>query len=188
MTALSSFIINPSNTLYDGEDHDEKILYVIRRSKITNLSWTLLAAIMLIIPTIADPFLRSLKFNGANLVSLKFLFIFTFSWYLATFGLAFFNFLNWFFNVYIITSKKIIDFDFFGLTYKNIAETTLENVEDVTSTISGPFHTIFNIGDVVIQTAGEKREFDFVEVDDPGRIRDIISDLVAAKRGHHDHN
>ncbi|RJR26855.1 PH domain-containing protein [candidate division WWE3 bacterium] len=174
--------------MYDGEDNDEKILYVIRRSRITNLSWILLAVIMFFVPFLANPFLRSFKVAGVSLVSIKFVIIFTLSWYLATIGLAFFNFLNWYFNVYVITNKKIIDFDFFGITYKNITETTLYNVEDVTSTISGPFHTIFNIGDVFIQTAGEKREFDFVLVDNPGKVRDIISDLVAEKRDHHGNN
>jgi len=72
--------------------------------------------------------------------------------------------------------------DFHGITYKNISETMIDNIEDVTSNISGPVGTIFNIGHIFIQTAGEKREFEFNDIADPSTIRDIISDLVAEKR------
>jgi hypothetical protein len=66
--------------------------------------------------------------------------------------------------------------------YKNISETTLDNVEDVTSNVTGALGMIFNIGDVFIQTAAERREFEFHAVDDPSRVRDLIADLSAEKR------
>lgn len=187
MVALSAFIKNPSNIGYDGEDSDEKILYVIRRSHLTNILWILGLAIMSVIPFIVDPYISNLQVGGEVLVGTQFIFMLTLFWYLVIFGLFLFNFFNWFFNVYIISTKKIVDFDFFGLTYKNISETTLQNVQDVTAKISGPIHMIFNIGDVFIQTAAEHREFDFALVDDPGKLRDIISDLVASKEHHGGH-
>jgi len=181
--AIATFEKNPDNTSYDGEDQDEKILYVQRASLLTTLPWIFASFVFLILPFAADPFLRSFQYNGEKVVSYSFLAILTLFWYLFTFGFFFHNFASWYFNVYIITTKKIIDMDFYGLTYKNISETTLDNIEDVTSQVKGTLGTIFNYGDVYVQTAGEKREFDFVAIDDPGRTRDIISDLAAtAKR------
>lgn len=179
MTILSAFAHNPKNMYYNGEDEDEKILYLLRRSHITNLGWQMVVAVMIAIPFFFTPYLWALKINGQSLLKPSYILILLLSWYLMVFGFALFRFFNWFFNVYIISSKKIVDFDFYGLTYKNISDTTLLNVQDVTAKISGPFNMIFNIGDVVVQTAAENREFDFAQIDDPGKVRDIISDLVA---------
>jgi len=99
--------------------------------------------------------------------------------YLFVFGFALQAFLNWFFNTYVITDKKIVDLDFQGVLYKNISEATLDNIEDITSTVKGTFGVVFNVGSVFIQTAAEKNEFEFENVDHPAKIRDIIADLVA---------
>lgn len=182
MLGISSFQKNPKNTCYDGEDHDEKILYVVRQSTLTTIPWLFMVGVLAAIPLFLDPFLRSFRYNNQPLVNLAFLTVLTLFWWLFTFGFFLFNFLNWFFNVYIITNKKIVDIDFHGLIYKNISEATLFNIEDVTSVVKGAANMIFNIGDVYIQTAGEIREFDFMNVHNPSKLRDIISDLVAEKR------
>jgi hypothetical protein len=184
---FSSFIQKPKKTHYDGEDKGEKIQYVLRRSFITNYSWITIAGFMLVAPFVIDIFLATLKFEGEKLVGVGFILVFTLFWYLATFGLLLMNFLLWFFNVYIITDKKILDMDFHGLLYKNISEATLDNIEDVTSNVKGTFGVIFNIGDVFIQTAAEQREFEFHGIHNPAKVRDMIADLVheIRKRGGH---
>lgn len=182
MLGISSFVKNPKDTTYDGEDRDEEILYVLRRAFITNFTWITVTVILAFVPIFLDPYLRSFRYEGEPLVSLVFIFVLTVFWYIFTFGYAFVHFLNWYFNVYIITTKKIVDIDFHGLLYKNISEATLYNIEDVTSVVSGAVNVVFNIGDVFIQTAGERREFDFELVPNPSSVRDLISDLVAEKR------
>lgn len=188
MSILSAYIEKPEKTFYAGEDRDEEILYVLRKSRITTFTWLGITAILLITPIILDPAMRSVTLQVEPVFSLTFLFIATIFWYLISFGYFFQNLLNWFFNVYIVTTKKIVDVDFHGIIFKNISEATLENVEDVTSTVRGTFGVIFDIGDVYIQTAAERREFEFTQVDNPAKIRDIISDIVAEKRGHSANN
>ena len=186
---FSSFLNKPPKTRYNGEDEDEQILYVIRASTLTTIPWLLLTAVFIAVPFYAVPALASIEHEGIKLVNGQFLFFSTLFWYLATAGFAFQCFINWFFNVYVITTKKILDFDFRGLIYKNISETTLDNVEDVTSNVKGTLGVVFNIGNVLIQTAGEAQEFEFSQVSDPAKIRDIIADLVVkARHGHHNFN
>jgi membrane protein YdbS with pleckstrin-like domain len=179
MSHLNAFIANPINCSYDGKDSDEDILYVVRQSHWTNIKWALGIIVLFILPFVVAPFVLPMFGRLLSHFNPFFIIMVWVSWYLMVLGLWFFNFLNWYFNVYIITSKKIIDFDFYGLTYKNISEMPIANVEDVTSKVSGPISTMFNIGHVYIQTAAEKTEFEFTSVDDPGKLRDIISDLAA---------
>lgn len=181
---FKAFIKEPLKTCYDGEDQDEKILYVIRASILTLFPWILRVIVLTLIPLLVAPFALTLKFKGELIVNPSFTVLFSIFWYLVTFGVFLQGLASWFFNVYIITSKKILDMDFYGLTYKNISETTLENIQDVTSTISGTLRTVFNVGSVFIQTAAEKQEFEFTDIDNPSKIRDIVSDLIVHGGNH----
>ncbi|KKU31185.1 MAG: hypothetical protein UX44_C0007G0009 [candidate division WWE3 bacterium GW2011_GWA1_46_21] len=179
---LNSFWRYPKNTWFDGEDHGEEILLVLRRHLITNLDWIFVAILLILTPFFANAILVFLNADTHAVFAPPFVFIFMLFWFLFTFGFVFENFINWFFNVYIVTNKRIVDMDFHGILFRNISEATLANVEDVTHTVSGTLQVVFNYGDVIVQTAGEQREFDFESVPSPARVQDIISDLVAQRR------
>ena len=87
------------------------------------------------------------------------------------------KFLDWYFNIYVITSERVIDFDFNPFAYHKISETNLNNIVDATQESIGFLPMLFNYGDIYIQTAGEKREFDFLAVSKPTWVRDKIMDL-----------
>ncbi len=176
---FKTFIKDPKDTCYDGEDRDERILYVIRKSWIIIFRWMIIFVLMLVAPQFIFPIIFD-SFGGAsNFFSPQFLFITNVFWYLVSLGFFLQNFMNWYFSVNVITNKKIIDVDFKGLLYKNISEAPLDNIEDVTSNISGTLKVIFNYGNILIQTAAEKTEFEFEDIDNPSKVRDIISDLIA---------
>lgn len=177
----SSHLKSPEKMVFDGKDLDETILYVIRRGFITNIPWIASTIVLVFAPSVVIPFFSSLNTAALTIVSIKFGVVLTLFIYLFTFGFFFQNFINWFFNVYIITDKRILDVDFKGFLYKNISETPLSKIEDVTSKVSGALAVIFNYGDVLIQTAAEQHEFEFEKVDCPEKVRDIISDLIAKK-------
>ncbi len=175
---FSSFIAEPKKTTYAGSDADEHIYYVLRQSVFTLIPKALLIIALLVAPFIFFPVLGTLKIGTQYLVSFTLNFIIVTFWYLVVFGIFFQFVLNWFFNVYIISNKKIVDVDVTGFLYKKISEAPIHNIEDVTSTVGGAAGIIFNIGNVYIQTAAEKTEFEFTAVDNPSKVRDIISDLV----------
>lgn len=181
---FKSLVKSPEKTRYEGEDSDEKILYVIRRSVWTLAASSLVIAALVLIPVVLFPYLDSINVRFDLGIKPGFITSLNIFWYLFTFGYMFQVFINWYFNVFIITNKKILDLDVKGLLYKNVSEASLENIEDVTSRITGTFGTVLNVGSIYVQTAAEMREFEFDVVDNPGEIRDIISDLMAgAKNG-----
>ncbi len=175
---LSSLIKNPANTSYEGKDHDEEVLLIVRRSLITTFMWLIGGVVCFIIPFIIIPLLKKAVYNGNPLFDNFFIFSLTFFWYLSLFGYLLREFLNWYFEVFLVTSKKIIDIDRGAM---NISETLLTNVQDVTSETPSMFAQIFNIGNVRVQTAAETKEFEFVMVDNPSKVRDFISDMIARK-------
>lgn len=181
-TLLKSFIKNPVDTSYQGRDNDEHILIIVRKSLISVVGWMFTLVIFLIIPIFLIPLISGLEYEGNAIFSTDFIYCFTAFWYLFSFGFAFQSFLNWYFEVLLVTNKKVVDIDHAAT---NISETTLKNIQDVTSKINGNLEQIFNIGSIHIQTAAEREEFEFDTVDNPSFVRDAISDLISEQRGHH---
>lgn len=183
---FKSSIENADKCIVEGQDPDEITKYVYRRSFITNFDWIFVTILLLLTPPFANTILAFARGDIEELITPFFAFTLNVFWYLFTFGFAFQNFLNWFFNLYIITNKRIIDIDFVGFLYKNISETSLDNIEDVTSTVRGALRIIFNYGTVTIQTAGQQREFEFTDVAYPSKVRDIIADIIVERRRTND--
>jgi len=181
-----SFIKKPRRIAFEGEDGDEEILYVFRRAVITNAGWLAMSAFLFMAPVVFNSFLLDAVGDYPDAISPKLVFIVNSFWYVFSFGFMFERFINWFFNIYIITSKRIVDMDFDHLLHRNISEAPLRNIEDITYTVAGAIETLFNFGSVSIQTAAEKRELEFTSVANPAMIQDLLSDLVSDMKRRHE--
>lgn len=179
---FKSFVPNPPATRFEGEDPGEKVLYVLRKSLVTNFGWVLLSILFIVVPSFVDEFI----FSSADLsrfITPQLAFNLTALWYVFTFGFIFTRYINWYFNVYVITNMRIIDMDFYSLLARSVSVAPLRNIEDITYDVHGTFESLFNVGDVTIQTAAERPRFDFEKVDNPAKIHDILSDLVKEVKG-----
>ena len=87
----------------------------------------------------------------------------------------------WYYNVNIITDRRVIDIDFKSIFSHTSSEARLERIEDVSSVQGGSFSNILDIGTVHIQTAGANASIEFESVPRPRDIQDIISDLLELK-------
>ena len=173
---FTSFQKNPRSTSYEGKDQDEEIQLLIRQSLISTLSWIITSVFFVFIPIFTIPFLSSLQYEGQKIFNGMFLFSITVFWYIFLFGYIYQNFLDWYFEVLLVTNKKVIDIDR-GCT--SISETLLNNIQDVTSKMTTVIGQVLNVGSIHIQTAAEREEFEFHLVDNPSVVRDSISDLVS---------
>jgi membrane protein YdbS with pleckstrin-like domain len=178
---LKSSIFNPTKCSFYGMDKDEEILLLLRRDLITNLGWVIITLLLVFTPFVAGTIFNSLGVDPLRQLPIGLLIVLTLFWYIFAFGYLFVNFLNWFFNVHLVTNKRVVDMDFSGILYRNIADAPLNTIQDVTHTISGAAEILFNYGTVYIQTAGEQRELEFAGIPEPARIQDYISDLVAQR-------
>ena len=104
-------------------------------------------------------------------------------WYVMSVIYTLERFITWYFNVYIVTDRRLIDIDFKPLFYKNVSEATYSNLEDTSFSMHNIFQTIFNYGDVLMQTAAEKTQFEFIDIPNPAKVQDIISNLAAQAGG-----
>lgn len=174
---LSSYCKDPKIKFKDQEE-GETILLLLRRHIVTNVWWLLVTSALAFVPIVVlfgkvlpqalDPALLP---SGYLTVALL-------TWYLFVFGFVIVNFLDWFFNVDLITNKRLVDMDYLNLLFFKSSETNYSKIEDVSYHVSGLIQATFNYGDVSFQTAGTEENFDLTQVPNPSGVHDLITDLM----------
>ena len=92
--------------------------------------------------------------------------------------------LDFYYDIVVVTDRRMADIDQEQLFFRRISQLDLESVEDATATAKGFFATVFNYGSVLVQTAGSEQEFHMDNVKYPQEIAAIVLDLASqAKNG-----
>src|SRR5690606_16606799 len=86
--------------------------------------------------------------------------------------------LDYYFDIIIVTDRRLVDIDQEQLFYRKISELNLRDVQDTSFHRKGFFPTFLNYGEITIQTAGEKNNFVLNHLRYPSNIAAIISDLA----------
>jgi hypothetical protein len=178
MSIIASFQKFPKNVRFESQETDEKVYYILRQHPITTISWITVSIALLILPVFLIIFLRDIHSLVQSYIPDNLEFISILLWYSFVFFFTFEAFLLWFFNVYIITDRRVIDVDFHGLWRKKVSETSLGKVEDATYETNQFLHVMFDYGNINIQTAAEKREFEFQGIPHPAEVHDLLTNLV----------
>jgi len=167
---FSSSLVMPKFFNFVEKNDDETILLALRSHWFTNVSWILTTIFMLFVPTL-------INFIPASLFSPTLEIVITFAWYLLTFAYAFEQFLSWYFDLFIITDRRVVDIDFNNLLDKKFSEANLDKIQDVSSRVSGVSQTFFNYGTVLIQTAAEQNVIAFEKIPSPEKVTKLLQDL-----------
>jgi hypothetical protein len=83
-------------------------------------------------------------------------------------------FIDYYLDVWIVTDCRIVNIEQKGLFRREISELRLDNVQDLTTEITGVIQTFFDFGDLYVQTAGKRVRFQFKSIPHPERVRDVI--------------
>lgn len=176
---FASFCESPSNVTFQTQDADEHVLLFLRKSQWVNAPWIIATAVLLLVPVVIFFFQGSFTMF---LPSLKVTLILLPLYYLFVAIYAFVNFMTWYYNVALITDKRVIDVDFHQVVLKDVAETKLTLVQDVSYNQDGVFPNIFGYGFVLIQTAGTLDNFEFHNLPQPARVVEVVESLIGRQR------
>ncbi len=175
---LAIYAPNPEGVCFENQEKGEKLVLLLRQHLVTQLVPFLEVIFLALVPLLAAPAIGLVVGNGLAFLETAQLFWLLAFWYLFVFGFAFYKFVFWYFNVYLLTSERIVDFDFKGILHMETAYANLNKIQDVTPRIIGFGGTIFHYGSVHIQTAGEKNEFEFLKVERPDNVAQAILEQV----------
>jgi hypothetical protein len=156
---------------------NEKIILLIRPHKfiicIKLLFWALLA----LLPPI--PYLLFKDFDTAinNPFFSTFIMVFLGIYYLFIWLFILSNFVDYFLDIWIVTSERIINIEQKQLFSRTTSEQELSKIQDITAEVIGMIPTFLNYGNVYVQTAAEKERFIFRQVPTPLEIKRKITSL-----------
>ncbi len=91
--------------------------------------------------------------------------------------LLFIGLVDYFLDTWIITDHRVVDISQCGFFKRNISELRYPKIEDVTVEVKGFIATMFDFGNVMIQTAAEIDEFKFKQVPHPNQVKDKIYEI-----------
>lgn len=164
----------------------EHIVYKVRRHYVTLVPAILILALLLLVPLgaawlVTTVFPRLVEISivpplGVLLGSLYYLSILLFFYT---------YFIDFYLDVLVVTNDRLIDIEQIGLFARSVSELDLYKIQDITSTVKGFFATLFNFGDISIQTAGAVEKFHVQHIPNPEGLRQAILDLAEEDRKYH---
>lgn len=168
----SSFKSFPKHASFLGKEDDENVILMIRSHWIRYINYIVSSVLILIVPIVVALLIPSIRQNVSLFVAIMIMSI------LIAMSFAIYGFLLWFYNINIITDRRVVDLDFKTIFSHSSSEARLDKIEDVTSKQGGTFSNILDIGTVHIQTAGTNAYIEFDNVPKPREIQDVLSDLL----------
>lgn len=162
---------------FKGQRENEEILSVIHRHWFNILTHFLIILLFLFLLIASIFFLPAFFLEMAGPQSARFFVFIENSFLIFIWLFGFLVWIDYYFDVWVITNERIVNIEQKGLFAREISELDFSRVQDVTITVEGLIQTVLNFGDVRIQTAGEEEHFVFRQVPDPYKIKDVIMQL-----------
>lgn len=157
---------------------NEAIVLITRKHWASMIGVIVLIAAMVILPTVLlvifkfsmPSFLTGWARNVVVLMgSIYFLVVVT---------VAFFEWVNFYYDLFIFTEDEIIDIKQNGFFNRYITQISLKNVQDVSAHIKGMWPSLFGYGDVVAETAGDKTQTYVIQsIPNPMDVADKILEI-----------
>lgn len=170
---------------FESQQDDEQVVFLARKHilamapifTISFLVYLIGFLAIFVFPSLIPVLVEGFAYNVYVLVvSLMFLFntIYLFS-----------NWVLYYLHVAILTTEHFVEIEQYGLFGRKVSQLALDKIQDVSNDQRGLVHTMFNLGNVLIQTAGEAPNFDLNFMPDPYKICQTIMEVEEEYSNRH---
>lgn len=179
--AFGAIEVYPKRVTFKTQNKGERVYILVRAHVITNLGWILRLGFMSILPLVLFIFLDYFNVD-LSFMSTSDIVLLVLAYYVSVLASGLMNLLGWYYNVYLVTSERILHYVFKPLSTYKISEAEIENIQDVSQSSVGFLPNVFGFGDILVQTAATRNKFYFRAVPRPVWFRDVIADLANLTR------
>lgn len=102
-------------------------------------------------------------------------------WLLLVWIYFFISWTDYYLDVWLLTTEKVIDVDQKGIFHREVSSFHLDRIQDVTIEVPGFLPTLLDYGHLHVQTAGDQREFIIYNAARPGEVKKKILDECRRK-------
>jgi uncharacterized membrane protein YdbT with pleckstrin-like domain len=167
-----------SETMYETLEGDA-IVSLHRKHWLLIIMPLISFVLLALLPLVLLPFAGTTVTLGTGTFALpplplaSFLFVYSL-WLLLIWVKVADTYTNYHLDVWTITGRYLSGIDQRDLFNRHTAVLHLERIQDVTVEIQGPIQTLFNFGDIHVQSAGASREFIMRGIANPNTVREHI--------------
>jgi membrane protein YdbS with pleckstrin-like domain len=143
----------------------EELLSIVRRHTITMIAPILLWSVILLLDFFFMVVLIQRGWWGAMIFIVVILGVALLIWrtvYL------------WSMNAFILTNRRLMDYDQKGLFHRVVSVTPYAKIQDVSYRLKGIWQSIFRVGTIFLQTAGTQTNLEIYNVGQPEKAVDLI--------------
>lgn len=177
----------PKNATFVTQNEEEKVVIIMRKHFINNISWMLNTGLLLLAPTIigwAFTLIDTNLFQNALInspliqgFSPELGSAFLFFYYTICASYALLNFVHWYYDLFIISNERFISVDFDIIKGQTTTDIPLQDIIDISEKVHGFWSTFFGFGLIEFKTLSEK--FIVMEgISQSTWFRDSFADLI----------
>ncbi len=159
---------------------DEQVLLIVRPHWLMLLPAIILTVLLSLLPPIVFAVMDVSDITISDLGTAAAAALVS-AYYLTLVTYFYIRWVDYYLDVGIVTDSRIVDIDQLGLFRRNVDELDCKMVQDVAVTRHGIFQTLFNFGTLEIQTAGERRNFEFKGIPKPEEVQHLIAKAQGAQ-------
>lgn len=164
----------PSNVRFDRKEKDEEIIMITRKHWIAYFTHILLAFFIPLLPIVLLVISSNSEIYGKSTVYLG---LFVASVVISV-NIIVTAIVQWYYNISIITDKRILCLKVNSIFQHSYTEILWRKIQDVSHDSMGVLSSIFDIGNVYLDTAGEGIDLTLKFVPKPRDVQEVINNLV----------
>ncbi|MBX4210949.1 PH domain-containing protein [Candidatus Parcubacteria bacterium] len=160
-------------------EEGERIILEIRKHWLVFISEAFIIFISALAPLIMLAFVVKADIVHIPEVSARFsnLFLFVYAlWLLVLWMVLFLFWTDYYLDVWLVTDRRIIAIDQKGLFNRQVSSFRLDTIQDITVETNGILPTLFDFGNVLVETAAEIPMFKIPSVAHVTKVKEIITD------------
>jgi hypothetical protein len=159
---------------------NEQIVLIVRKHWIAIIGQIIILVLVVLIPIIilvAMPMFVS-SFPGWQSGHVIYLYTFAYSILLMiSWVTLFFAWTEYHLDTWVVTTHRIFIVEQTSMFYREISSLTLDKIQDLTIDINGFIPTMLKFGDILVETAGETKNFEFKNAKNPEAIKIAINSI-----------
>lgn len=168
---------HPIKFNFPNKEANEKVYMTVRRHYFVLVRQSIIFLFFFIFPVIIGAVLYGFSIDIQEYVFYPIIILIISIYYLFVTLFAMIKWIEYYYDIWIITDKRIIDMEQKSLFNHITSELRLDKIQDVTFEIKGLFASIFHYGNIYVQTAGAVQRFAFEEIPRSQQIKRLIIDL-----------
>ncbi len=162
---------------FPHKEVNEQVYMTVRRHYFVLMRHSIIFLFFFIFPAIIGGAIYSLNISINQYAFYPIIILILAIYYLFVILFAMIKWIEYYYDIWIITDKRIIDMEQKSLFNHITSELRLDKIQDVTFEMKGLFASIFHYGNIYVQTAGAVQRFSFEEVPRSQQIKSLIIDL-----------